>query len=34
LFNTDSLVKEVERVFDSTHPDPLELDKAKKMLKV
>jgi len=24
----------VERVFDSTHPDPLELDKAKKMLKV
>jgi hypothetical protein len=33
LFNTDSLVKEVERVFDSTHPDPLELDKAKKMLK-
>ncbi|ESQ48815.1 hypothetical protein EUTSA_v10020983mg [Eutrema salsugineum] len=33
LFNTDSLVKEVERVFDSAHPDPLELDKAKKMLK-
>ncbi|XP_010486905.1 PREDICTED: protein EMSY-LIKE 1 [Camelina sativa] len=33
LFNTDSLVKEVERVFDTTHPDPLELDKAKKMLK-
>ncbi|CAH2053941.1 unnamed protein product, partial [Thlaspi arvense] len=33
LFNTDSLVKEVEKVFDSTHPDPLELDKAKKMLK-
>ncbi|KAL0837892.1 hypothetical protein Bca101_089782 [Brassica carinata] len=33
LFNTDSLVKEVERVFDTAHPDPLELDKAKKMLK-
>ncbi|KAL1196894.1 Protein EMSY-LIKE 2 [Cardamine amara subsp. amara] len=33
LFNTDSLVKEVERVFDSNLPDPLELDKAKKLLK-
>ncbi|CAN6926362.1 unnamed protein product [Brassica oleracea] len=33
LFNTDSLVKEVERVFDTAHPDPFELDKAKKMLK-
>ncbi|CDY50571.1 BnaA01g30850D [Brassica napus] len=33
LFNTDSLVKEVERVFDIAHPDPFELDKAKKMLK-
>ncbi|KAF3550459.1 hypothetical protein DY000_02004020, partial [Brassica cretica] len=33
LFNTDLLVKEVERVFDATHPDPFELDKAKKMLK-
>jgi hypothetical protein len=34
LFNTDSLVKEVERVFDSNLPDPHELDKAKKLLKV
>ncbi|CAN8269427.1 unnamed protein product [Cochlearia groenlandica] len=33
LFNTDSLVKEVERVFETAHPDPLELYKAKKMLK-
>ncbi|KAF8085265.1 hypothetical protein N665_0674s0029 [Sinapis alba] len=33
LFNTDLLVKEVERVFVSAHPDPFELDKAKKMLK-
>ncbi|EOA21155.1 hypothetical protein CARUB_v10001509mg [Capsella rubella] len=33
LFNTDSLVKEVERVFDSNLPDPHELDKAKKLLK-
>ncbi|XP_010534356.1 PREDICTED: protein EMSY-LIKE 1-like [Tarenaya hassleriana] len=33
LFNTDALVTEVERVLDKTHPDPLELEKAKKMLK-
>ncbi|CAH2073806.1 unnamed protein product [Thlaspi arvense] len=33
LFNTDSLVKEVERVFDCNLPDPHELDKAKKLLK-
>uniref|UniRef100_A0A1J3CMR5 ENT domain-containing protein n=1 Tax=Noccaea caerulescens TaxID=107243 RepID=A0A1J3CMR5_NOCCA len=33
LFNTESLVKEVERVFDSNLPDPHELDKAKKLLK-
>ncbi|KAF8113482.1 hypothetical protein N665_0050s0130 [Sinapis alba] len=33
LFNTDSLVKEVERVFDSKLPDPHELEKAKKLLK-
>ncbi|KAG2272199.1 hypothetical protein Bca52824_066754 [Brassica carinata] len=33
LFNTDSLVKEVERVFESRNPDLFELDKAKKMLK-
>ncbi|KAJ7971453.1 Protein EMSY-LIKE 3 [Quillaja saponaria] len=33
LHNTDLLVKEVERVFAVSHPDPLELEKAKKMLK-
>ncbi|CAA7026854.1 unnamed protein product [Microthlaspi erraticum] len=33
LFNTESLVKEVERVFDSNLPDPHELEKAKKLLK-
>ncbi|XP_022744921.1 protein EMSY-LIKE 1-like isoform X3 [Durio zibethinus] len=33
LLNTDTLVKEVERVFDTSHPDPLELEKAKKKLK-
>uniref|UniRef100_A0A2P2LJZ3 Protein EMSY-LIKE 3 isoform X1 n=1 Tax=Rhizophora mucronata TaxID=61149 RepID=A0A2P2LJZ3_RHIMU len=33
LLNTDTLVKEVERVFSVSHPDPLELEKAKKMLK-
>ncbi|RZC64358.1 hypothetical protein C5167_008051 [Papaver somniferum] len=32
LFHTDTLVKEVERVFRS-HPDPLELDMAIKVLK-
>ncbi|KAJ7976014.1 Protein EMSY-LIKE 3 [Quillaja saponaria] len=29
---TDSLVKEVERVFAVSHPDPLELEKAKNLL--
>ncbi|KAL5808411.1 hypothetical protein ACOSQ3_029102 [Xanthoceras sorbifolium] len=33
LLNTETLVKEVERIFDAIHPDPLELVKAKKMLK-
>ncbi|KAF9680703.1 hypothetical protein SADUNF_Sadunf06G0149100 [Salix dunnii] len=33
LLNTESLVKEVERVFGLSYPDPLELEKAKKMLK-
>ncbi|KAE8125361.1 hypothetical protein FH972_020180 [Carpinus fangiana] len=33
LLNTDSLVKEVERVFSASHPDASELEKAKKMLK-
>nr|XP_011468053.1 PREDICTED: protein EMSY-LIKE 1 isoform X2 [Fragaria vesca subsp. vesca] len=33
LVNTDSLVKEVERVFNASNPDPFELEKARKMLK-
>ncbi|CAK7342364.1 unnamed protein product [Dovyalis caffra] len=33
LLNTEALVKEVERVFGVSYPDPLELEKAKKMLK-
>lgn len=33
LLNTDSLVKEVERVFATSHPDSVELEKAKQMLK-
>ncbi|KDP24614.1 hypothetical protein JCGZ_25530 [Jatropha curcas] len=33
LFNTVALVQEVERVFALSHPDPLELEKAKKMLR-
>ncbi|XP_050228424.1 protein EMSY-LIKE 1-like isoform X2 [Mercurialis annua] len=33
LLNTESLVQEVEKVFSLSHPDPLELEKAKKMLK-
>ncbi|KAK7267352.1 hypothetical protein RIF29_20021 [Crotalaria pallida] len=33
LLNTDSLVKEVERIFASSPPDSIELDKAKQMLK-
>ncbi|KAI4300700.1 hypothetical protein L6164_034046 [Bauhinia variegata] len=33
LLNTDSLVKEVEKVFAVNQPDPMELEKAKKLLK-
>ncbi|KAJ9563241.1 hypothetical protein OSB04_008401 [Centaurea solstitialis] len=33
LLHTDTLIKEVERVFGSSHPDPLEMEKAKKVLK-
>ncbi|KAK4281820.1 hypothetical protein QN277_013270 [Acacia crassicarpa] len=33
LLSTDLLVKEVERVFAVNHPDPMELEKAKNMLK-
>ncbi|XP_048236180.1 protein EMSY-LIKE 1 isoform X3 [Ricinus communis] len=33
LLNTETLVQEVEKVFSLSHPDPLELEKAKKMLK-
>ncbi|KAJ0434955.1 putative ENT domain, protein EMSY-LIKE, plant, ENT domain-like superfamily [Helianthus annuus] len=33
LLNTDTLIKEVERVFGSSHPDPLEIEKARKVLK-
>ncbi|XP_071720150.1 protein EMSY-LIKE 1-like [Rutidosis leptorrhynchoides] len=33
ILHTDTLIKEVEKVFDTTHPDLLEIEKAKKMLK-
>ncbi|CAI9279464.1 unnamed protein product [Lactuca saligna] len=33
LLHTDTLIKEVERVFGSSHPDPVEIEKAKKVLK-
>ncbi|XP_050387047.1 protein EMSY-LIKE 3 isoform X1 [Argentina anserina] len=33
LLNTDTLIKEVERVFGANHPDPVEIEKAKKVLK-
>ncbi|KAJ8748838.1 hypothetical protein K2173_011399 [Erythroxylum novogranatense] len=33
ILHTDTLIKEVERVFGASHPDLLEVDKAKKMLK-
>lgn len=33
LLNTDTLIKEVERVFGSSHPDPVEIEKAKRVLK-
>ncbi|CAL0333155.1 unnamed protein product [Lupinus luteus] len=33
ILHTDTLIKEVERVFSSNHPDPHEIEKAKKVLK-
>ncbi|XP_054817175.1 protein EMSY-LIKE 3-like isoform X1 [Prosopis cineraria] len=33
LLHTDTLIKEVERVFSANHPDPVEIEKAKKVLK-
>ncbi|KAL6125106.1 hypothetical protein ACLB2K_077614 [Fragaria x ananassa] len=33
LLHTETLIKEVERVFGANHPDPVEIDKANKVLK-
>ncbi|KAL2996666.1 hypothetical protein AAZX31_09G000300 [Glycine max] len=33
ILHTDTLIKEVEKVFSANHPDPLEVEKAKKVLK-
>uniref|UniRef100_A0A5B6ZMA1 ENT domain-containing protein n=1 Tax=Davidia involucrata TaxID=16924 RepID=A0A5B6ZMA1_DAVIN len=33
ILHTDTLIKEVERVFSASHSDPLEIEKAKKVLK-
>lgn len=33
IFHTDTLIEEVERVLGASQPDPLEIQKAKKMLK-
>ncbi|XP_078170797.1 emsy N Terminus (ENT)/ plant Tudor-like domains-containing protein isoform X4 [Carex rostrata] len=33
ILHTETLIKEVERVFSANHPDPLEIEKAKKVLK-
>ncbi|EPS71563.1 hypothetical protein M569_03196, partial [Genlisea aurea] len=33
LLHTDSLIKEIERVFGCSHPDPVEIEKAKMVLK-
>ncbi|XP_076900203.1 protein EMSY-LIKE 1-like [Bidens hawaiensis] len=33
ILHTDTLIKEVEKVFDATHPDLLEIERAKKMLR-
>ncbi|KAB1221101.1 hypothetical protein CJ030_MR3G024346 [Morella rubra] len=33
IVHTDTLIKEVEKVFGASHPDPREIDKAKKVLK-
>ncbi|KAG9150712.1 hypothetical protein Leryth_008154 [Lithospermum erythrorhizon] len=32
LLHTDTLIKEVERVFSANHPDPLDMEKAKNVL--
>ncbi|XP_019168128.1 PREDICTED: protein EMSY-LIKE 3-like isoform X2 [Ipomoea nil] len=33
LLHTDTLIKEVERIYGGSHPDPAEIEKAKKLLK-
>ncbi|GAB4856095.1 Protein EMSY-LIKE 3 [Ancistrocladus abbreviatus] len=33
LLHTDTLIKEVEKIFGASHPDPTEVEKAKKVLK-
>ncbi|KAG8635764.1 protein EMSY-LIKE 3 isoform X3 [Manihot esculenta] len=33
ILHTDTLIKEVEKVFGTNHPDPMEIEKAKKVLK-
>ncbi|KAL1343360.1 protein EMSY-LIKE 3 isoform X6 [Arachis hypogaea] len=33
LLHTDTLIKEVEKIFSANHPDPVDMEKAKKMLK-
>lgn len=33
ILHTDTVIKEVEKVFSASHPDPMEMEKAKKMLK-
>ncbi|KAM0942916.1 putative ENT domain, protein EMSY-LIKE, plant, ENT domain-like superfamily [Dioscorea sansibarensis] len=33
IYHTDSVIKEVEKIFGAIHPDPLEMEKAKKLLK-
>ncbi|KAF3325912.1 Protein EMSY-LIKE 3 [Carex littledalei] len=33
ILHTETLIKEVERVFSANHPDPSEIEKAKKVLK-
>ncbi|KAL2501663.1 Protein EMSY-LIKE 3 [Forsythia ovata] len=33
ILHTDTLIKKVEKVLDASHPDELEIEKAKKMLK-
>ncbi|KAH6812297.1 Emsy N Terminus plant Tudor-like domains-containing protein [Perilla frutescens var. frutescens] len=33
LLHTETLIKEVEKVFSASHPDPVEIEKARKVLK-